>query len=75
MNMANSLEALTLQAFSKCDTDGVSGLTWNEIESCEEEFCDMLSIECPTEDNFHAYDEDGDGNLTLQEYHNHIKNM
>ena len=66
---------LTLQAFEKCDNDEISGLSWDEIEKCEEEFCDILTIPCPNKDNFEHFDEDGDGNLTLDEYFEHISKI
>ena len=32
----------------------------------------MLSIPCPTENDFKSFDENNDGNLTLEEYFHHI---
>ena len=69
-----ALNALTIQAFIKCDVDGQMGLSWGEIEKCEEEFCPMLSVPCPNQEDFNAYDENGDGNLTVEEYFNHVNN-
>ena len=69
-----ALNALTIQAFIKCDVDGQMGLSWGEIEKCEEEFCPMLAVPCPNQKDFNAYDENGDGNLTVEEYFNHFKN-
>ena len=69
-----ALNALTIQAFIKCDVDGQMGLSWGEIEKCEEEFCPMLAVPCPNQENFDAYDENGDGNLTVEEYFNHFNN-
>ena len=67
-----ALYALTLQAFENCDRDHQIGLTWDEIAQCEEEFCAMLTIPCPTENDFKSFDENNDGNLTLEEYFQHV---
>ena len=69
-----ALNALTMQAFKICDVDGQIGLSWGEIEKCEEEFCPMLAVPCPNQKDFNAYDENGDGNLTVEEYFNHVNN-
>ena len=86
--------ALELQAFDQCEADGVTGLSWKEVEDCEEKFCSLLAIgkiimplkigtipwqkninyfvifpiECPTEEEFHYFDLNGDGVLTTDEY-------
>ena len=62
-----------MEAFLKCDNDGIHGLSWDEIEKCEEEFCSMLSIPCPSKEDFESFDEDGDGSLSLGEYFHHMK--
>ena len=36
--------AMELQAFDQCESDGVTGLSWEEVESCEEKFCSLLAI-------------------------------
>merc|ERR1711881_106574 len=59
---------LAKQAFSTCDTDGTEGLTWDEIDACEDRFCGLLTIDCPTQDEFDTFDLDNDGNLTWDEY-------
>jgi len=59
---------LAKQAFQTCETDGEEGLTWDEVDSCEDEFCQLLNIECPTEEEHEAMDLNGDGNLTWSEY-------
>merc|ERR1712001_406962 len=71
----DGLSSLTLQAFEKCDTDDLFGLSWDEIERCEEEFCAILSIPCPTEEEFDSFDENEDGNLTLEEYIIHVQKL
>ena len=64
-----------MEAFLKCDNDGIHGLSWDEIEKCEEEFCSMLTIPCPDQEDFESFDEDGDGSLTLKEYFHHMQNL
>ena len=61
----------TLQAFEKCDVDGVYGVSRKEVMECEEEFCEKLNILCPTLHEFEFFDEDGNGRLTLEEYFNY----
>ena len=61
--------ALTLEAFKVCNLDDNDGLTWDEVEQCEDEFCEMLTITCPTKTDFKSFDSNGDGTLTIEEYH------
>ena len=63
-----ALTALTQNAFEECEKDGVSGLSWNEIQECEDSFCHMLTIPCPTKRNFDFYDINRNGILTIKEY-------
>ena len=60
---------LTLEAFTVCNLDDKDGLTWDEVEQCEDEFCKMLTISCPTKTDFESFDSNGDGTLTIEEYH------
>ena len=39
-----AMMALELQAFDQCEADGVTGLSWKEVEDCEEKFCSLLAI-------------------------------
>ena len=59
---------LAQQAFITCNDDGEEGLAWDEISACEEQFCGLLSVECPTEDDFEAFDINEDGILTWNEF-------
>merc|ERR1712189_49575 len=59
---------LSKQAFTTCNVDGEEGLTWDEISSCEDQFCGLLTIDCPTQDDFEAFDLNGDGILTWTEF-------
>ena len=59
---------LGLKAFDKCEYDGNPGLSWSEIERCEDIFCGMLTIHCPTKEDFDNFDSNGDGILTMKEY-------
>merc|ERR1712241_731742 len=58
-------------AFVLCDSDKMFGLTWMEVERCEERFADMLTMEdipVPSKEDFDAADLDGDGTLTMEEW-------
>jgi len=59
---------LAQQAFITCNDDGEEGLAWDEISACEEQFCGLLSVDCPTEDDFEAFDINEDGILTWNEF-------
>jgi len=59
---------LAKQSFQTCETDGEEGLTWDEVDSCEDKFCQLLNIECPTEEQHEAMDLNDDGNLTWSEF-------
>ena len=39
-----AIMAMELQAFDQCESDGVTGLSWKEVEDCEEKFCSLLAI-------------------------------
>merc|ERR1712115_72685 len=60
-----------MQAFEQCETDGVDGLSWDEVEACEDMFGDQLEelgIALPSEDDFNASDLNGDGTLLFEEW-------
>ena len=60
---------LTMEAFKVCNLDEIDGLNWDEVEKCEDKFCEMLTITCPTKTDFESFDANGDGILTIEEYH------
>merc|ERR1719220_2925137 len=58
-------------AFVLCDSDKMVGLTWMEVEKCEERFADILTfqnISVPTWEDFRSADLNGDGTLTMEEW-------
>merc|ERR1712117_97900 len=58
-------------AFAACDTDQVEGLTWQEVEQCEEKYLLLLAevgIEAPSKADFEAADLDGNGALLFKEW-------
>merc|ERR1712037_357462 len=58
-------------AFAACDTDQAEGLTWQEVEQCEEKYLLLLTevgIEAPSKADFEAADLDGNGALLLKEW-------
>ena len=73
LNGVENADTLTMEAFSVCNLDGIDGLTWDEVEQCEDKFCDMLTIPCPNETDFNSFDANGDGILTVEEYHSSRK--
>merc|ERR1712179_639041 len=62
---------LEMDAFELCESDKEDGLTWEEVEDCEEEFGEELSsqgITVPTEEDFNAADLNNDGTLLFAEW-------
>merc|ERR1711971_117307 len=48
-------------AYAVCNTDGVEGLSWPEVDLCEAMYCKDLPFDCPTEADFDFFDADGNG--------------
>merc|ERR1712106_731353 len=68
-----TVEEIEVQSFVVCNTDGTPGLSWAEVELCEDNFGAMLTalnITIPSEDDFNAADLNGDGVLMLEEWEN-----
>merc|ERR1712203_128195 len=69
LRIADGDDTIETFAYEICNTDGVDGLSWTEVEQCEELYCDDLpEITCPTKDDFEFFDMDGDGILTWSEW-------
>merc|ERR1719431_1249688 len=65
------IELMETSAFNICETDKMVGLTWNEVEKCEERFAALLqaqNVSPPTKEDFEASDLNRDGILTLEEW-------
>jgi len=65
-------------AFVLCDSDKMFGLTWHEVEKCEERFADNLAVEnipVPNKDDFDMADLNDDGTLTMEEWKEWISEM
>merc|ERR1712106_408693 len=59
------------ESFARCDTDKMIGLTWSEVQQCEELYSDWFSEnsqKMPTKEDFDFFDEDKDGTLTKEEW-------
>merc|ERR1711983_391659 len=63
-------ESIKAKAFVVCDANQDGSLTWDEVEICEEQFCDIVAIDCPDQDQFEQFDSNNDGNLSWEEYMN-----
>merc|ERR1711953_152721 len=58
-------------AFMLCEADGEEGLTWTEVEDCEERFAYLLTEmgqDVPTEEDFNSVDLNLDGILEFDEW-------
>merc|ERR1719431_1675590 len=58
-------------AFSNCNTDHDAGLSWQEVRECEVRFgaiLNVLGLIPPSEDDFDAFDRNGDGILEYGEW-------
>lgn len=64
------INEIARKAFLICDTEDPQGLTWDEVADCEDKFCGVLAMQCPTEADFENSDLNGDGVLTWTEYQN-----
>merc|ERR1712215_310897 len=69
--VSEELVATEQEAFAMCDSDGNVGLTWEEVETCEEMYAELLDeqgIDVPSEEDFNAADLNGDGTLLFEEW-------
>ena len=65
------IQFLEMRAFKVCDSDKMMGLTWLEVEKCEERFADLLALEditVPSKEVFDSADADQDGVLYIEEW-------
>merc|ERR1712141_656516 len=72
---AEEIQFLEMMAFKVCDSDKMMGLTWLEVEKCEEKFADLLTLEdipIPSKEDFDAADGDRDGILYKEEWNEWI---
>merc|ERR1711892_1025270 len=63
-------------AFEMCESDKMFGLTWIEVERCEERFANEIKdmdIDIPSEEDFHEADLDGNGTLMFEEWEEWVK--
>merc|ERR1719318_1897413 len=71
MEIPEDLREEERRAFRMCDSDRMMGLTWKEVEKCEERFSDLLAeqdIPIPSKEDFDAADLNGDGTLMFEEW-------
>merc|ERR1712224_65626 len=62
--------AMYTSAFYLCDTDNVEGLSWTEVENCEEEHVNYKGdwIDFPTKKEYDLFDTNADGNIDYREW-------
>merc|ERR1711955_117371 len=71
MEIPQDLYEIEKDAFKMCESDRMIGLTWREVEKCEERFGDILEkegIRLPGKEDFDYADLDGDGTLFFEEW-------
>merc|ERR1711974_481528 len=72
---AEEIQFFEMMAFKVCDSDKMMGLTWKEVQKCEERFGELLTLEdvpIPSKDDFNSADENSDGILTKEEWNDWI---
>ena len=72
---ADEIQFFEMMAFKVCDSDKMMGLTWPEVQKCEERFGDLLALEdipIPSKEDFDSADGDKDGVLYKEEWNNWI---
>merc|ERR1719357_551846 len=57
-----------MRAFDRCESNNNPGLTWEELEPCEKEFCKDVVFECPNEMQFKSMDLNSNGIVTVGEF-------
>merc|ERR1711936_1366669 len=63
------IEFLEKKSFDVCDIDEDGGLSWDEVEICEENYKDFLKIDhLPTKEDFDHFDADSNGVLFFDEW-------
>merc|ERR1719348_2497726 len=78
MEIPQELLEAEREAFARCDRDKMIGLTWWEVEKCEEKFADELAkmgIPPPSEEDFKINDLDKDGTLLFEEWEQYVKSQ
>merc|ERR1711942_443572 len=76
MKIPEDLYKTERKAFAMCDSDRMIGLTWKEVEKCEERFGDKLlekGIPLPSEVDFDNADLNGDGTLLFEEWEKFVE--
>merc|ERR1719266_2219666 len=63
------IEFIEQKAFEVCDTDDDGGLSWSEVQICEDMYGKFLKIDqLPNEDDFDKFDSDSNGVLFFEEW-------
>jgi len=63
------VEFLEQKAFDVCDIDEDGGLSWDEVELCEENYGEFLKLDhLPNKDDFEHFDADSNGVLFFDEW-------
>ena len=72
---AGEIQFFEMMAFKVCDSDKMMGLTWKEVQKCEERFGELLTLEdipIPSKDDFDSADVNKDGILYKEEWNEWI---
>merc|ERR1719450_603711 len=71
IDIGDLIDEAERMAFFFCERDRMIGLTWMEVENCEEKYADVLdlkNIPIPTWEDFKAAGLNSDGPLLLEEW-------
>merc|ERR1712080_180426 len=66
---SEGIEFIEKKAFELCDEDGDTGLSWEEVEICEETYGPYVNLDpLPTKEDFDSFDLDQNGILFFEEW-------
>merc|ERR1711936_366818 len=76
MHQQDDIKELEKESFIVCDTDGDEGLSWDEVEKCEDKYKLFLDVDSfdhlPNKEEFESFDTNEDGVLFYKEWEDAI---